>query len=83
MGRYHFHTEDGRHHHPDPDGLDLADTGAVRSEAIKALGQLVSERPDDFWREGAFRMIVADHAGLTLIVLDLTATVSPAMHQDR
>jgi hypothetical protein len=82
MPRYHFHTEDG-HHHPDPEGLDLPDSVAVRTEAIRAMGQLVNERHDDFWRNGAFRMIVADHTGLTLIILDLIATVSPAMHRDR
>jgi hypothetical protein len=82
MPRYHFHTEDG-HHHPDPDGLELSDPLSVRTEAIRALGQLVSERHEDFWREGSFRMIVADHTGLTLIILDLTATVSPAMHRGR
>jgi hypothetical protein len=82
MPRYHFHTEDGRHH-PDADGLELADALAVRTEAIRAMGQLVSERHEDFWRDGSFRMIVADHTGLTLIILDLTATVSPAMHGGR
>jgi hypothetical protein len=61
----------------------LADTAAIRTEAIRALGQLVSERHDDFWRHGSFRVIVADHTGLTLIILDLTATVSPAMHRHR
>jgi hypothetical protein len=83
MPRYHFHTEDGHHHHPDPDGLDLAGARAVRTEAIRAIGQLVSERHDEFWRDGSFRMIVADDTGLTLIILDLTATISPAMHHDR
>ncbi|MGZ3404684.1 MAG: DUF6894 family protein [Phenylobacterium sp.] len=82
MPKFHFHTEDGQHH-PDPDGLELTDSAAARAEAIRALGQLVAERHEEFWQDGAFRMLVTDGSGLTLIVLDLVATVSPSMHHYR
>ena len=82
MPRFHFHTEDGRKH-PDADGLQLADERAARSEAIKALGQLVEAMSEEFWRDGMFRMTVTDDAGLTLIVLDLSATISPALEWPR
>ncbi|HEY8005168.1 MAG TPA: hypothetical protein VIE16_13120 [Phenylobacterium sp.] len=79
MTRFHFHTEDGRQH-PDAEGLELEDTAAARYEAVKAVGQLVNERPEAFWRDCMFRMTVTNADGLTLFILDLSAVISPAMH---
>jgi hypothetical protein len=78
MTRFHFHTEDGRQH-PDREGLELKDAAAARYEAVKAVGQLVNEHPEDFWRDRTFRMTVTNAEGLTLFILDLSAVVSPAM----
>jgi hypothetical protein len=78
MARYHFHTEDGRHH-PDQDGLELADVAVARVEAVKAIGQLINEKPDEFWRDGLFRMTVTNAEGLTLFILDISSIVSPAV----
>jgi len=76
MPRFHFNVDDGRHY-PDPDGLELAGQAAARDEALRAIGELVAAQPEDFWRDGFFRMTVTDDDGLTLFILDLSAVVSP------
>jgi hypothetical protein len=77
MPRFHFNVEDGRHY-PDQDGLELAGQAAARDEALRAIGELVAAKPEDFWRDGFFRMTVTDDDGLTLFILDLSAVISPA-----
>lgn len=78
MPRYYFHTEDGQ---PlcDRDGVDLGGLDAARREAVRALGEILKERSDEFWADGVLRMRVADEAGLTLFLVEVSATVAPAV----
>jgi len=75
--RYYFHTEDGRAT-PDRDGVDLPDLAAARQEAIRALGEILKEGSEAFWVDGFLRMRVADAAGLTLFLIEVSATAAPA-----
>ena len=77
MSRFYFHTEDGRIQR-DREGVELADLHAARFEAIRALGEILKERADEFWADGVLRMTVADDDGLTLFLVEVTATVAPA-----
>ena len=80
MPRYFFHTEDGTCAR-DELGTELADDHAARNEAVVVLAELVKENPDEFWSDAAFTLTVTDEAGLTLYILDLAATASPAAAQ--
>ena len=78
MPRYYFHTEDGRPLQ-DREGVDLESLAAARREAARALGEILKERSDEFWTDGVLRMRVTDADGLTLFLLEVTATASPAV----
>ena len=77
MPRYYFHTEDGPPWR-DRDGVELAGLEAARHEAVRALGEILKERVNEFWADGALRISVADAAGLTLFLVEVTATTAPA-----
>lgn len=78
MPRFYFHTEDGEPQ-PDREGLELPDISSARHEATLAVGDLVRERADELWRDGLLRLSVTDRDGLTLFVIDVSATASPAV----
>ena len=78
MPRYHFHTEDGECLR-DEDGVELADLEAAKREAVKLLGESLSDDACQFWVHEAFRVIVTDADGLTLLTLDVGVTLSPAL----
>jgi hypothetical protein len=75
--RFYFHTEDGKPLR-DRHGVDLPDMDAARRAATHAFCEILKDN-DDFWADGAFRMTVADEAGLTLFVLEVTATMAAAV----
>ena len=78
MPRFYFHTEDGRPLR-DRDGVSLPDLAAARLEAVRALGEILKERSDDFWNERMLRMSVTDQSGLTLFLVEVSAMDSPAL----
>ncbi|MFL5298526.1 MAG: DUF6894 family protein [Phenylobacterium sp.] len=78
MPRFYFHTEDG-HALRDREGVSLPDVAAARQEAVRALGEILKERSEDFWSDGLLRMSVTDQAGLTLFVVEVSATDAPAL----
>ena len=78
MPRFYFHTEDGRRL-LDREGVDLPDLDAARRQAVRALGEILKDRSDEFWADGALRMSVCDEDGLTLFILEATATTAPAV----
>jgi hypothetical protein len=77
MSRYFFHTEDGRHI-PDIEGTDLPTLAAARVEAVRVLGELLKENPDEVLSTGALRLTVTNDAGLIYFALDLSATDAAA-----
>lgn len=82
MSRYFFHTEDGTIC-TDHQGVELPDLRAARIEAAKSVGQIVHDKPDEFWDDGSFKMTVTDESGLVLFMLDLSATDAPALASSR
>jgi len=82
MPRYFFHNEDGRCY-PDATGVELPDMAAVRHTALQVLTEMMDLHEKDVWDTGAWRVTVADEAGLTLYVVDLAITGSAAVSTDR
>lgn len=78
MTRYFFHTEDGRRLQDDH-GAELPDLAAVREAALTTMTEMAHALSDDFWKHQSLRITVTDDRGLTLMSLDLTATLSPAL----
>jgi hypothetical protein len=75
MSRFHFHTEDGVCI-ADKRGIELADLEAAKRTAVQVLVEALHKRPQAFWETEAFRVIVSDHRGLNLFVLELSATMA-------
>jgi hypothetical protein len=61
MARYFFHTVDGKMLIDDV-GVELDSMEAVRSEAIRTSGQILSYGVQN-WKGSAWQMIVADATG--------------------
>ena len=49
MPRYFFHVMDGRAH-VDTEGSELAGLDEVRSEAIRAAGEILADQGRLFWK---------------------------------
>lgn len=82
MARFFFHTEDGR---PilDDEGTELATLAEARVEAVRVLGDLLRETPEEILATGALRLTVTDAKGLIYFALDLSATDAAAGHARR
>jgi len=74
--RFYFHTDNGQPLR-DREGVVLPGMDAARHAAIRAFCEILKDS-DDFWRDGAFRMTVADDADLTLFVIEATVTTAAA-----
>jgi uncharacterized protein DUF6894 len=77
MTRYFFHVIDGVSI-SDEEGTELATLADARREAVRLSGEILSERPDQFWAGEQWRMDVADDEGLTLFALHFSAVEAPA-----
>jgi hypothetical protein len=73
MPKYFFNTVDGRRY-TDEDGADLADMDAVRSKAALVIGELLKEQPSQLWDTGRLKLEVADEAGQTVLVVEVSLT---------
>jgi hypothetical protein len=73
MAHFYFHTEDGRAI-ADDEGLDLATLADARIEAVRVLGDILRENPQELLDTGALRLTVTDGSGLIYFALDLSAT---------
>jgi hypothetical protein len=79
MPRYFFH---GPYGPPDDDGAELADLRAAQAEAVRRMAGAMADMAGEVWGEQPSRLIVTDHTGLILLVLDLSGFVTPALHDD-
>jgi hypothetical protein len=70
MPRYFFDVFDGVHS-PDPDGTELADLSAVKSEAISTAGAML--RDIDGHLDTEWRMEVTDEGGRPVLSLRFSA----------
>lgn len=82
MPLFHFNLRDGAYY-PDRDGTELPDLRTARVEAVKLAGQLLLDRPEEFWEGKEWQVEVTDHSGLVLFRLDFTATDAPATGSTR
>lgn len=60
MAQYYFHIMNGRAVFDDV-GMDLADMELVRTEAIRAAGQMLRDG-DHSWKGQEWQLIVADES---------------------
>ena len=77
MPRFFFHTHDQRFF-PDDAGAELPDLAAAQVHAVIVLGEILKEKPRDFWSQGQASLTVTDADGLALFRLDLVAAMAPA-----
>jgi hypothetical protein len=73
--RYFFHIRDGRDY-PDDEGTELPDLAAVRTEALKASGEMLrdSKGRAEFWSGDDWTMNVTDEAGQPVLTLRFSGT---------
>ena len=77
MERFFFHVMDGTSA-PDHEGVLLSGLGAARIEAVRLTGALLSEIPASVCAGDDWRIEVADQTGLTLFMITVITTDSPA-----
>ena len=75
MPRYFFHVRDGKGL-PDTEGSELPDLNAVRTEALKASGEMLrdSKGRAEFWSGDDWTMNVTDEAGQPVLTLRFSGT---------
>ena len=78
MPRFYFHLEDGELS-PDLDGTALASVQEAQREAVEHFAEMMRERCAEIWRDRGLKLTVVDERGLTLFVLEMTATIAPAV----
>jgi hypothetical protein len=75
--RYFFHVKDGKEM-LDENGVELADIGAMRQEAVHASTELLGAQADpDFWKGEAWKLWVTDQPsgrGTTFLTLTFAAS---------
>lgn len=76
MPRYYFTTSNGRCV-PDEEGSELPNQGVARVEAIKLVGELLQNFPEQFWETGAFTLTVENGDRVTLFTLAVTSQDAP------
>lgn len=59
---------------------DLSSVREAQVQAIRTLGELLSEDGSQFWAAEEVTMTVSDETGLLLFSLDLSAVKAPALH---
>jgi hypothetical protein len=77
MAKFFFHTEYGRPS-PDEEGTELATLAEARVEAVRVLGDMLRESPNELLTTGALRLTVTDAKGLVYFALELSATDAAA-----
>ncbi|TFW14357.1 hypothetical protein EGY25_03940 [Brevundimonas intermedia] len=75
---FRFESDAGVHGHQSW-SAELATVRDAQIQAIRTLGELLSEDGSQFWKEEEVSMTVSDTNGLTLFRLDLGAVKAPAL----
>jgi len=78
MSRYYFNIEEAVLDE-DKLGADLSDLDAVKQTAVQIMVESLWGRGGRFWDAPNWRLVVADETGLTLLTLELSATLAPAI----
>lgn len=66
MPRYFFHSANGKRQF-DAEGLELSGVRAAEIEAVRFLGDLLSEQPDTLLSSDALTITVSDTNGQTVL----------------
>lgn len=77
MARYFFNIEESVHL-VDKLGAELPDFDAVKATAVQVLAESLWRSGKRFWDAPEWRLVVSNEKGLTLLILDLSATMAPA-----
>ena len=77
MDRYFFDIEESVHL-ADKLGVELPDFDAVKATAVQVLAESLWRSGKKFWDAPEWRLVVSNEAGLTLFILELSATMAPA-----
>lgn len=72
MSRYFFNLHGGGGALPDLEGTELTGLDMARSEAIRTVGEILSDGDSAFWDGHGLRMEVKDEAGRLLLVLQFS-----------
>jgi hypothetical protein len=81
MVRYFFHTDNGDPRH-DADGVELPTGQAPCLEATRLLGELLADRPEDFWMSRSLTLTVTDAVGHVELVLKASVVAGPRATQN-
>jgi hypothetical protein len=82
MPIYFFHVDGDQAQ--DRLGVELPNLQAARKEATLLAGELMRDRPDDFWNARAWTMTVMDATGLKLFTIEVEGhACSAAIHAFR
>ena len=76
MPRFFFHVRDGKDL-PDTEGTELPNLAAVRTEALKASGEMLrdSKGRAEFWSGDDWTMNVTDETGQPVLTLRFSGTL--------
>ena len=72
MPRYFFHVLNNRAL-VDVEGTELSGLEEARRVAVQTAGTILASEGDQFWRDGKWRMSVADESGTICFTLDFVA----------
>jgi hypothetical protein len=72
MTRYFFHIRDGVDI-PDPEGTELPNPDAARTEAVVFAGAMLKDCAQGFWKNADWRLTVIDENGGTVCALRFAA----------
>lgn len=78
MARYFFHLKDGVFA-ADDEGQELPNLAAAKDAAVQVLVDILKGDSCKFWDTESLQVIVSDANGLTLLSLDLSATLAPVL----
>lgn len=76
MARYFFHTHNGGRR-LDGEGVDMPTGRAAQLEATRLLGELLAQKPEDFWRSQALTITVTDAGGRVEFELAASVVIRP------
>jgi len=76
VATFYFDIEDGSQTTLDREGVELPDLQAAQLEAAVLAGELLRDRPSQFWGVRSWAMTVQDEAGLTLFTIVIAATAA-------
>jgi hypothetical protein len=82
MDRYFFHLQ-AASLWSDEEGTELPDFASAKLHAVQYVAEHLLHKPSHFWDAETYEVRVTDGDDLTLLVVSLVATISPAASDAR